>query len=288
MLTIGIASYNNAERLDSAITNLCMNTTGDWKLFIVDNNSDALTKEVISKYVAADPRVIASFLDHNVGYVGAVNSIMKFAQSNGSHYVAYCDNDCDILTPGWNEKLEAVMEQHHDVVMAFPATYISYPIQRNGYTEILWGTGCMWMLNTSRIDEVGYFDEELGHQEEVDYQTRLRFAGWKIGATPEVQIRHYSTATTNPEAQERINQGVIKWVNKWNRIRVGPQVNYFSWNVTRFEDWMAAYLEEWYMQQPELKDLNKNPETVYIAALGREVDLCRVPRWQHLYRDRII
>jgi hypothetical protein len=47
-------------------------------------------------------------------------------------------------------------------------------------------------------------------------------------------------------------------------------------------------MEEWYQLQPELQGLNENPETVYIAALGREVDLIKVPRWQNLYRGRII
>lgn len=286
MLAIGIASYNNAEKLDAAISHIVQHTVGEWQLLIVDNDSDMQTREVILRHVNTDSRITKRFLSENIGYVGAVNQILKWAQEIDAHYIAYCDNDCNVLTSAWNRTLEDLLEAHHDMAMAFPATYVSYPIHRNGYQEILWGTGCFWMLNTARINEVGYFDEELGHQEEVDYQMRLRLAGWKIGATPNVQIQHFASATTNPEAQERINKGVINWVNKWNKYFVGPHVNYHSWNVTRFEDWMSSYLEEWYLTRPELQGLNSNPEQITVD--GRTYDLIKVPRYPHLYRDRII
>ena len=154
--------------------------------------------------------------------------------------------------------------------------------------EILWGVGFCWILNRQRYKEIGGFDTEIGHQEEVDFQTRIRLGGWKIVADPSVVVSHDATSTRNPDAQERINAGVVNWVNKWNKYFVGPHVTYHSPNVTRFEDWTAHYMEEWYQLQPELKGLNESPETIYIAALGREVDLIKVPRWQNLYRGRII
>jgi GT2 family glycosyltransferase len=233
-----------------------------------------------------DSRIEILYLDNNIRYAGAVNKIFEWAESP---YIAYCDNDAWVQTPGWNTLLSDILHYYHEVGMVFSAGG-SYPLKRANYTEILWGVGCFWMVKKARVEDIGGFDMELGHQEEVDFQTRLRLAGWKIASEPSVQVQHFSSSSVNPEARERINNGIINWVNKWNKYFVGPHVNYYSPNVTRFEDWPvnAIYLEEWYQQQPELQNLNAEAESVYVQGLGREVDLLRVPRWKDLYKGRII
>lgn len=284
-IDLGIASYQNPDKLDRCITLLRQNTVSDFRCLVVDNDSpDHGVKTVIERHAAEDSRIIPQYLSTNIGYCGAVNVILDWAETNN---VGYVDNDAYVMTHGWDEKLALYLESNHEVAMAFPNGG-AYPIQRARYLEILWGVGFCWILNRQRYKEIGGFDVNIGHQEEVDYQTRLRLGGWRMVADPSVMVRHDSTSSRNPEAQERINNGVIKWVNKWNEYFVGPAITYHSPNVTRFEDWSAIYLEEWYQQQPELQGINDNPDTVYIAALGREVDLIKVPRWQHLYRGRMI
>ena len=284
-IDFGVSSYNNPDKLDGAVTAFRQNTRSDWRLLILENASeDPQTIKIAKKHSSEDPRIIVKQLTTNVRYTGAVNHILEWAETNN---VGYIDNDAYIMTPGWDLKLASYLESNHEVAMAFPNGG-AYAIQRPRYLEILWGVGFCWLLNRQRYKEIGGFDTEIGHQEEVDFQTRIRLGGWRIVADPTVLVAHDATSTKNPEAQERINQGVINWVNKWNKYFVGPQVNYHSPNVTRYEDWNAIYLEEWFQQQPELYGINNNPETLYISALGREVDLIKVPRWQHLYRGRII
>jgi hypothetical protein len=134
--------------------------------------------------------------------------------------------------------------------------------------------------------DVGFFDEEIGHQNEVDYQTRLRLAGWKMGVAKEVNVQHFATATVSPEASDRISKGVVEWMNKWVAYFCGKNMNYFSSNVLRFEDWPcnALYLEEyWKLKIPTLND---NPEVVTLD--GRQYDLIKVPRLKDFYKGRII
>lgn len=285
-IDIGIASWESPDKLRKTIKHIKDNTSGEWRLFVIDNNSPHPgVREVIERH-AEDPRVVPVFLEDNVGYAGAVNKLFELCETQ---FCAYVDNDAYVFTPGWNQKMMDLMERHPEVAMVFSAsTGASYQIPRGDYTECLWGVGCFWVLNHTRYGEIGGFDTTLGHQEEVDFQQRLHLAGWKCAVTDQVKVQHDATSSRNPEAQQRINEGVIRWVNKWNRIKVGPHINYFHPRVTRFEDWEAHYLEEWYKLQPELQGLNLEPETVFIKALGREVDLIRVPRFQHLYRDRII
>lgn len=284
-IDLGISNYNYPEKLDRCLTKLRENSTSDWRCLVVDNKStDPNVKIVLDRHSSEETRIIPRYMESNTGYVGAVNEILSWAQTNN---VGYLDNDAYVMTKGWDETLASYLEANHEVAMAFPNGG-AYQIQRPRYTEILWGVGFCWMLNRQRYLEIGGFDTEIGHQEEVDFQQRLRLNGWRIVADTTVQVQHDANSSRNPAAQERINNGVINWVNKWNKYYIGPHVTYHSPNVTRFEDWTASYMEEWYQLQPELKGLNDNPETIYVQALGREVDLIKVPRWQNLYRGRII
>jgi GT2 family glycosyltransferase len=284
-IDIGISNYNHPEKLNECLKALRRNCTSDWRVLVVDNQStDPAVKDIIELHMAEEPRIHVKYMESNTGYVGAVNEILEWAETD---YVGYVDNDAYVMTNGWDTKLGEILASNLEVAMAFPNGG-AYPIQRPKYTEILWGVGFCWLLKKQVYLRVGGFDTTIGHQEEVDYQTRVRLDGWKIVADPTIQVNHDANSTKNPAAQNRINEGVVNWVNKWNKHFVGPNITYHSPNVTRFEDWSAIYLEEWYSLQPELQGLNDNPETVYIAALGREMDLIKVPRWKNFYRGRII
>jgi hypothetical protein len=137
-----------------------------------------------------------------------------------------------------------------------------------------------------RTERGEVFDTGIGHQNEADACQRVRMAGYKCAAIPQVQVHHDATATNDPASMERINRGVVEWVTKWNHYFNGKNFNYHSPNVTRFEDWPcnALYLEEYF--KAKLPVLNDNPEVVTID--GRAYDLIKVPRYSGFYRSRII
>jgi GT2 family glycosyltransferase len=284
---VGVASYENPTKFQTAVAHILSYTTGDVNLYIVDNNSqDSQVRRLLDGY-ENDSRITVQRRTDNIGYAGAVNEILAWADSLNVPWVYYSDNDTEIQTQGWNNLLDRYMAENHDVAMVFPNGGF-YEIQRQKYTEIQWGLGFFWGLKLARYREIGGMDTSIGHQEEADLALRLRLAGWRLAAAREVVVRHHASATTNPASQERINQGVINFVNKWCRYFCGPNVNYYSPNVLRWEDWTpnALYLEEFL--QSEFAGLNDEPESRFSSKLGREVDLCKVPRWSHLYRGRII
>jgi len=280
----GIASYQNPQKLDETISHIVRNSKTDWRLLIVDNASpDPNVKNVIEKWASQNNRILPLYLEENTGYAGAVNKILQWAETD---YIAYIDNDAYVKTNGWDEILSGYLDRNLELGMVFSANYNSYEIKRDKYTECLWGTGCFWMLKRMAMADVGLFDDVIGHQNEVDYQTRLRLAGWKMGVAKEVVVQHFATATTSPEASERISRGVVDWMNKWVAYFCGKNMNYFSTNVLRFEDWPcnALYLEEyWKIKMP---DLNAKPETITLD--GRQYDLIKVPRLKDFYKGRII
>lgn len=283
-LDIGIASYEAPEKLALTLASLRENSRTDCRFLVIHNPSpeDNPTREVICGAAAADPRVVPVWLEANEGYAGAVAKLMELAETE---YIAYCDNDAVIVTAGWDEKLCGYLDRFHEIGIIFPGGG-AYGIPRGNYTEVMWGVGFCWVLSRLAMVDAGPFDTTLGHQEEADYCLRVRMAGYKCAAAPDVFVSHDATATNDPASNERISRGVINWVNKWNRYFNGKQFNYHSPNVTRWEDWPpnALYLEEYWGRQ--LPELNAAPETVRLD--GREYDLIKVPRLAGFYRNRII
>lgn len=284
-LDIGIASYMAPEKLRRTVEAVKEHSTTDWRLRIVHNpcEGDDATREVIDDYYTENPRIGRIMLPENVGYCGAVNTIFEEA---GSEYIAYLDNDAYVQTPGWDEILCSYLDRFHEIGMIFPNSG-AYPIPRAAYTEVQWAAGFCFVVNRLAMKDVGLMDTTLGHQEDPDYCLRMRMAGYRVACAPEVEVLHDATATNNPASIERINRGVVNFVNKWNRYFNGENFNYHSPNVTRWEDWPvnALYMEEWWkLQRP---DLNINPNTFTLPD-GREYDEIIVPRLAGFYRGRVI
>jgi len=284
-LDIGVASYGNPVRLEKTLRSIAAKSTTDYRLFVIHNPGaaeDQQARAVIHRAQAENPRIVPIWEDLNGGYAGAVKKLQALAETE---YLAYCDNDIEILTPGWDEQLCGYLDRFHEIGLIFPNGG-AYQIPRPGYTEIMWGVGFCWVLSRMAMTDTGLFDDALGHQEEADYCLRVRMAGYRCGAAPEVRVAHHATATNSPASVERISRGVVNFVNKWNRYFNGKNYHYHHPNVTRWEDWNALYLEEYWQLHPKLKALNDNPEVVELD--GREYDLIRVPRLKDFYRGRII
>jgi GT2 family glycosyltransferase len=285
-LDIGIASFKSADKLRKTINLIRRHSVTDWRLIIV-HNQDGSPENEAAFNVALDAHAedgrITFLAQTNIGYAGAVNRLLSTAETE---YIAYVDNDAYVSTPAWDETLCSYLDRFHEIGMIFPGSGV-YPIPRSqGYSEVMWAPGFCWILNRMCMRETGEFDAEIGHQEEADYCMRVRMAGYRCAAVPEVYVEHDATSTTDPGSIERINAGVVKWVNKWNRYFNGKNFNYHSPNVTRWEDWPpnALYFEEYW--KGRLPGLNDHPEKVTLD--GRAYDLIRVPRLAGFYTGRII
>ena len=283
-LDIGLVAYGNSRGIENALQSMKATMQTDYRALVVVNPhpNAALNVEVAQALDRNPERLTVKVMPENVGYAGGVNEILKWAETE---YIAYSDHDAMFHTPGWDERMASVLDRHHELGILFPNGGPA-PIPRGDYTEILWGVGCAWMLTRLAYADVGGFDTEIGHQEEVDVQTRIRLAGYKIGAIPEIGVSHAASSSSNPANLERINRGIRNWVNKWAAYFCGKNVGYHSDFVLRHEDWgpSALHLEQFYLQR--LGPINANPEEIMID--GVEYDLIKVPRLKGFYRNRII
>jgi GT2 family glycosyltransferase len=282
-LDIGICSYGNAQKLQKTLLSIREQSRTDFRAFIIDNpGPDPETRPLIERFAAEDKRFVPVFEVSNIGYAGAVNELFHLAETE---YVAYLDNDVQIFTPGWDETLCGYLDRHHELGLMFP-NMGHYAINRGAYHECLWAAGFCCVVNRMAQRAVGMMDVLLGHHEEVDLAIRLRLEGYRLGCAPEVTVQHDETSTRSPESQERINAGVIKWMDKWVAYFCGKNVNYHSPNVLRVTDWPvnALYLEEYY--RSKLPGLNDNPQTTVVD--GVEMDLISIPKPKGFYRSRVI
>lgn len=293
LVSVGIASYKAAGLLERTVRSVRQKSTSLEKLSVFHNPSpgDGECRDRIAMMMSEGLINDVVWSPENVGYAGAVARFMsdhiKEKGAGGvdwSHFI-YLDNDVEIITPGWDTQLSTMADSNPELGMVYP-NWGPYNIQRPNYKECMWGVGFCFLVTRKVITEVGLMDCTLGHQEEADYALRVRLAGYKLACIPEVVVNHLATTTNDPASMERINAGVIRFVDKWNHYFCGKSQGYHSPNVLRWEDWHpnALYLEEFW--KPLLPELNKAPAEVTLN--GAAYDLIMVPRYRNFYRGRII
>ena len=313
-LDLGIASYGNSEKLLVTLDSIIKHTVSDWRCFIVDNpGPDPETRTVIRGAANRDHRFIPVYLDSNIGYAGAVNTIIDCCVSD-TPYIVYMDNDVEIHTPGWDLALMKILDDYDECAQVFPG-YGHYGFFNGRYHECLWNAGYFWMARKTAL--VGLLNKEyphrgsgfvpsknnwpmdtnLGHHEEVDLIIRFRMAGFTIGCNPDVHVTHHETATSSPESARRIHMGVVRWMNKYNRYFCGDVLKYpnpdpdskegYDPRSLRYTDWhpMALYLER--MTLHYFPDWNANPRTVNVPGVG-EMDVIEVLKPKGCYVGRAI
>lgn len=300
-LDIGVASYGNPDKLRITLNTLIANTRSDFEILVIHNPGEGAEDEeawrVLCNYSAIDGRVIPVLMEHNVGYVGAVNYLLKNADTN---LIAYVDNDVEIQTPGWDDQLCELLEQNPEVGWAFPGTG-HYGFNNGRYHECLWNAGYCWILRREAAGKIaqerqaadgsGGFDPTLGHHEEVDYMIRMRLAGYRIGCCPGVEVAHHESATRSPESAQRIHDGVVRWMNKWNGYFCGDDLKYsmtaYDARALRYTDWNVDAL---YMERMTLRYFphwNAAPEIVHVPGVG-EMEAVKVLKPKGCYGGRAI
>lgn len=285
MITIGIASYGNPEKLRATIESIEKHTVQDYRLLIWHNKGkeDRECEAVIVEARKRNDR-ITNLVSENVGYAGAVNGLLsqgggtfKGKRLPDTDYFLYCDNDIEIKSPGWDVELCKVLDENPEVAQVFPGAG-HFGFFNGKYHECLWNAGYCWALRKSAIAEMNLRDDldrgvdlhgprydamdtSLGHHEEVDLMIRLRLAGQIIACVPSVQVLHNESSTQSPESAKRIHRGVVSWMNKWNRYFCGDVLKYpnpdpdsgegYDPRSLRYTDWppCALYLERWTLAQ---------------------------------------
>lgn len=309
-LDIGIASYGNLAKLRRTVESIIEHSVTDWRLFIIDNpGPDPDVRLYLKELAKGDRRIVSVFMKKNVGYAGAFNSLLsgcfdtvdgrRFTGLSETKYVAYCDNDIEIQTPGWDEKLCKILDDNPECSQVFPGAG-HFGFFNGRYHECLWNAGYCFVLRPDLSSDVRFMtimDNTLGHHEEVDLMIKLRLNGKTIGCDPDVHVAHHASSTHSPESQKRIHAGVVRWMNKWNRYFCGDVLKYpnpdpdsgegYDPRSLRYTDWppCALYLERFTLAH--FPYWNQKPRTVSVPGVG-EMDAVEILKPKGYYVGRAI
>src|SRR5439155_522281 len=79
----------------------------------------------------------------------------------------------------------------------FTRAYRQTSWDRSTEREVDWVSGAAMLIRRSAFEQVGGFDEAFWlYGEELDLGTRLRDAGWKVLATPALEVLHVGGVST--------------------------------------------------------------------------------------------
>ena len=87
MLTIGICSYGNPDKLRTTLWSIAAHTVSDYRLLVIHNpggNGDAEARAIIEEATGRDPRIEPIWMEENVGYAGAIPKLTTCATTGAA------------------------------------------------------------------------------------------------------------------------------------------------------------------------------------------------------------
>jgi len=210
MTSIIILTYNRLDCTKKCIEAITDNAPyGDgYEIVVVDNGSTDGTREWLEAQVAEGGILKLHLCQENIGVPAGWNIGIELATSDTDYYVIL-NNDV-YVTPGWLEKLMAVITLNPLIGMVGPMTNeISGPQLRGsfpqGWNFYFWRlVGFCLLIKGEVLRKVGEFDERFGRGnfEDDDYSVRVIQAGYKNVICGGCFVYHDGSASWEPGALE--------------------------------------------------------------------------------------
>jgi N-acetylglucosaminyl-diphospho-decaprenol L-rhamnosyltransferase len=99
----------------------------------------------------------------------------------------------------------------------FTRAYRQTSWDRSTEREVDWVSGAAMLIRRSAFEQVGAFDEAFWlYGEELDLCARLRNAGWKVRATPELEVLHEGGVSTGSSRRTHLmhSQSIYRYYRK--------------------------------------------------------------------------
>ena len=167
------------------------NTGYPYRMILVDNNSDAQTRNYLDSIKDAGTSVIRN--EKNLGFVKAANQGIAVADSA---YVCILNNDT-LVTKGWLEEMVSVAETAKDIAVVNPSSnnlgqkpadgepielYAAKLIrEKRRFMELGAAVGFCMLIKREAIARIGGFDEiyGMGNFEDTDFSRRAIREGYR-------------------------------------------------------------------------------------------------------------
>ncbi len=219
-------SYNRFEFTEKVIQRLQLNTFTDFKLVIVDNNSESLVKEELfkikEKYSFIEKII---FFDQNLGIGRALNNAIKYCQKKTS-IIGRIDNDI-LVPPFWLRDLLTVYNSSFApaIVGGFVTTdkiilneifkakvYLTNDLKFYQVNKI---GGCLNIYRSEIFETLGFFPEkEIYGVEDGGLNEALNKAKGRIAIVDNVKIEHLPDIIKEDDAYKKFKKEQVEIFKK--------------------------------------------------------------------------
>ena len=209
------------------------------RLLIVDNGSDAPTREYLATVVSQGSiEVIHLHSETNEGFARGMNRGLR---ASTAPWVCLLNNDV-ILTEGWLDRMLEVGQAHPDIGLINPVsnTFGDRPAsgvtlaehaaavgaRPAGYVESGACVGFCWLIRRAVIERVGVLDEAMGlvFFEDTDYSRRAAQAGFRSVVAGRAYVFHEEHASVRllPQRRRIFQENKRRFEARWGRtLRIG-------------------------------------------------------------------
>jgi GT2 family glycosyltransferase len=208
-----IVHYNGAEWIEQCLKSF-NGTKHEDKIIVIDNCSTE--KDEFQKVKKAFPKVTFVILDKNIGFGRANNVGIGIAVEKQADYVFLLNQDAWLCNKNTIENLIEAAENHPQFGIISPihynssktaldqgfATYLAssknYHLlsdilfnQQKGIYEVPFVNAAAWLVKTTLIKKIGYFDPDFFmYGEDTDFINRLSYHQFKLGIEINTGICH--------------------------------------------------------------------------------------------------
>lgn len=244
-LAILVLNYNGQHFLKKCFDSLLHQSSQDFEIYLVDNNSSDGSQEYTEKNY---PQVKIVNTGGNLGFTGAYNYICNYFDTRAIHHKYYLllnnDTECDSLMV---EKTVEIFEKRKKVGIVMP-TVVNEKMTidamggkflfftgttigvHNGETfqrgdtlyKCFWASGCALTIRSSLFRDLGYFNDYFIYYEDLDISWRVNNAGYYVVATDATYVKHLQGGAKTPSSFQMYlcekNRILSYWQNLPNSI----------------------------------------------------------------------
>jgi GT2 family glycosyltransferase len=239
-VSVIIPSFNQPDLLSNCLNSIAyFSLHPKLEVIVVDNNSDAATREVLANY-APRPNWRIVYNPINRGFGPAINQGLQLATGD---FLILLNNDT-IVTPFWLDRLTVHFRDrigligpvtnsagnrqkiltpkldNLDAIVYFSDRNFAANIGRLQPAEDRLGFFCV-ALSRAAYEQIGLFDEQFAHGyfEDDDYCRRAQKLGWEMKIIKDVFIYHAGGASfgqlPDPEWQKIWQENKARFETKW-------------------------------------------------------------------------
>lgn len=219
-VAIVIVNYNGYDDTVECVKSIKKINYDNYRIFLVDNASRDKTRLLNDPFLAQNAEIILS--SENLGFSGGNNLAIEKAVKQGYNFILLLNNDT-VVEANFLHELVKTAEAHtrigvvtgkiyyyyqRDTVWSAGGAYDrttglteQYSGKDNGQfdieKEISFSTGCLMLIPSEVIKQVGKMDESYFlYSEDSDYCQKIMDAGYKLFYTPKAIIYHKVSAST--------------------------------------------------------------------------------------------